>query len=266
MGSFEESLIYLETARAQLTQNEKEKLLNQKKKDWRKSRGPTDKNMMTPEETDGTSLQLKIEVTDAEVTLPSESKLYIIACKGNVYQSCGDDEQSMLQYMLGWNEAAALGEKDWTAIFINSIGLLSYYNLRYELAWKCFSLVTSFRGREYGPKSADTATSWNNTACCLLCMSRTSEARVLFEQARSVFVETLGDRHPRTLVSNKNCVKARRSQTIVQTQNMKANIAMRPDADRLLLGKDIHINAAPLVETKSKVSSVKSSKGKKKKK
>ena len=257
LGSYEESLIYLETARAQLTQTEKEKLMNKKKQDWRKSRGPTEKNM-----DEGSTLQHKIEVTDAEITLPSESKLYIIACKGNVYQSCGDDEQSMLQYMLGWNEASALGERDWEAIFINSIGLLSFYNLRYELAWKCFSLVTSFRGREYGPRSADTATSWNNTACCLLCMSRTSEARVLFEQARSVFVDALGDRHPRTLVSNKNCVKARRSQTIVHTHNIKANIAMRPDADRLLQGKDIMINAAPL-ETKSKVST--KSKGKKNK-
>ena len=269
LGSFEESLIYLETARAQLTQTERERLLNKKKQDWRKSRGPAEQNMIAAAEgqKDGSSLQQKIEVHDDEITLPSESKLYIIACKGNVYQSCGDDEQSMLQYMLGWNEAVALGEKDWAAVFINSIGLLSFYNLRYELAWKCFSLVTSFRGREYGPRSADTATSWNNTACCLLCMSRTSESRVLFEQARNVFVEALGDRHPRSLVANKNCVKARRSQTIVHTQNMKANIAMRPDADRLLLGKDIVINAAPLEsKTLSKVSTSKSKGGKKKKK
>ena len=25
--------------------------------------------------------------------------LYIVLCKGNVYQSCGDDEQAMLHYM-----------------------------------------------------------------------------------------------------------------------------------------------------------------------
>lgn len=262
LGSYEESLIYLETARAQLMQTEKEKLVTKKKQEWRKSRGPTEKAVTAVGEDKDGALQQKIEVTDEEITLPSEAKLYIIACKGNVYQSCGDDEQSMLQYMLGWNEATSLGEKDWEAIFINSIGLLSFYNLRYELAWKCFSLVTSFRGREYGPRSADTATSWNNTACCLLCMSRTSEARVLFEQARAVFVDSLGDRHPRTLVSNKNCVKARRSQTIVHTQNIKGNIALRPDADRLILGKDISINAAPL-ETKSKSSA--KLKGKKKK-
>jgi len=268
LGSYEESLKYLETARAQLTQAEREKQVDKKKTDWRKTRGASDKNLMA-DENDATTLEQKLEVNDSDIVVPAEPKLYIIACKGNVYQSCGDDEQSMLQYMLGWNEASALGEKDWEAIFINSIGLLSFYNLRYELAWKCFSLVTSFRSREYGIRSADTATSWNNTACCLLCMSRTSEARVLFEQARTVFVDALGDRHPRTLVSGKNCVKARRSQTIVHTQNMKANIAMRPDADRLLLGKDISINAAPL-EVKPKTSVASSgggkSKGKKKKK
>ena len=266
LGSYEESLKYLETARAQLTESEKEKRINKKKLEWRKVRGPTEKNVLAAEEKDATTLQQKLEVTDAEITIPAEAKLYIIACKGNVYQSCGDDEQSILQYMLGWNEAQSLGEKDWEAIFINSIGLLSFYNLRYELAWKCFSLVTSFRSREYGIRSADTATSWNNTACCLLCMSRTSEARVLFEQARTVFVDALGDRHPRTLVSNKNCVKAKRSQTIVHTQNMKANISMRPDADRLLLGKDITINATPPEVKVSAASSGSKTKSKKKKK
>ena len=258
LGSFEESLKYLETARVQLIQSEKDRIMTKKKQEWRKNGNESQKQLQIPNE--NISLQQKIEVTDDEIVIPSEAKLYIIACKGNVYQSCGDDEQSMLQYMSGWNEATALGERDWEAIFINSIGLLAFYNLHYELAWKCFSLVTSFRGREYGPRSADTATSWNNTACCLLCMSRTSEARVLFEQARTVFVEALGDRHPRTLVSNKNCVKAKRSQTIVHTQNIKANIAMRPDADRLLLGKDIVINALPLEDNSRIANSNKPSK------
>ena len=250
----------------QLVQTERDKLVNKKKQDWRKGRSSSNINASAASfeepSKDASTLQQKFEVKDFEISLPVESKLYIIACKGNVYQSCGDDEQSLLQYMTGWNEASAVREKDWEAVFINSIGLLAFYNLHYELAWKCFSLVTSFRSREYGPRSADTATSWNNTACCLLCMARTSDARVLFEQARSVFVDTLGDRHPRTIVATKNCVKAKKSQTIVQTQNMKANIAMRPDADRLLLGKDITINALTPLDTVS----ISTGKGKSKKK
>ena len=32
-------------------------------------------------------------------------EMYIVLCKGNVYQSCGDDEQSMLHYMEGFSKA-----------------------------------------------------------------------------------------------------------------------------------------------------------------
>lgn len=67
----------------------------------------------------------------------------------------------------------------------------------------------------------------------------------MFERARNIFAESLGSRHPRTVVSAKNCEKAKRSQTILQSQSIKANISMRSDADRLLLGKDIKINALP---------------------
>jgi hypothetical protein len=47
---------------------------------------------------------------------------------------------------------------------------------------------------------------------------------------------------------------------------MKANISMRPDADRLLLGKDITINATPPEVKVSAASSGSKTKSKKKKK
>jgi hypothetical protein len=76
-------------------------------------------------------------------------------------------------------------------------------------------------------------------------MGRKGAARVMFERARNVFGESLGSRHPRTVVSAKNCDKAKRSQTILNSQSIKANISMRSDSDRLLMGKDVTINAFP---------------------
>jgi len=76
---------------------------------------------------------------------PVEHELYIVICKGNVYQSSGDDEQALMQYMTGWERAVARGNPDWEVICINCVGLLCYFNLRYDLALKCFSEVAAYR-------------------------------------------------------------------------------------------------------------------------
>ena len=95
-------------------------------------------------------------------------------------------------------------------------------------------------------------------------MGRKGAARVLFERSKNIFAECLGSRHPRSVVSSKNCEKAKRSQTILNSQSVKANILMRSDADRLLTGKNMTINALPPVAPAK--STKKSSTGKKKKK
>lgn len=87
----------------------------------------------------------EIVVADSSVVVPLDVELYIIACKGNVYQSCGDDELSILQYLKGWSIAAERNERDWEVIFINSIGLLVYYNMQFALALKCFDIVCTYR-------------------------------------------------------------------------------------------------------------------------
>jgi hypothetical protein len=43
-----------------------------------------------------------------QAPIDPDLELYITVCKGNVYQSCGDDEQSLLQYLQGWSRAEAL--------------------------------------------------------------------------------------------------------------------------------------------------------------
>ena len=73
--------------------------------------------------------------------------MYITLCKGNVYQSCGDDEQSLLHYLEGWTAAQQQKDKDWEIICINSVGMLAYYNLRYDVALLCFHAVVNYRSQ-----------------------------------------------------------------------------------------------------------------------
>ena len=79
--------------------------------------------------------------------VPFDLDMYITACMGNVYQSSGDDEQALVQYSKGWEIAKSYDEADWAAVFLNSIGLVCYYNLRYELGYQCFTSVAAYRAK-----------------------------------------------------------------------------------------------------------------------
>jgi hypothetical protein len=72
-------------------------------------------------------------------------KMYITMCKGNVYQSCGDDEQSLIQYMDGYTRATLQKDYDWEIICLNSIGVLAFFNIRYDISLLCFHLVYEYR-------------------------------------------------------------------------------------------------------------------------
>jgi hypothetical protein len=204
------------------------------------------------------------EIIPSAVSMPIlDVELYIIICKGNVYQSCGDDEQSLLQYLEGWNKSKTAGNYDWEVVFLNAIGMLAYYNLRFDVGLMCFSVVTKYRAQNYGIESADTASAANNEACCLFCLHRKGEARVRFERSWNILCNTLGHRSPRAIAVWKNLEKARRSHGAMMTnmKNIKDSVELRADADKLLYGSEFFIKASIQVEGKKK----KGKKGKKKK-
>lgn len=243
LGSYEESIKFLEASRLELYDMKRKALVAKK--------GETD----APES--------KVDIADHDKVFDVE--MYIVICKGNVYQSCGDDEQSLLQYMEGLNKAKENKEKDWEIICLNSIGILAYYSLRYEVAFMCFSVVGLYRSAAYGQNSADTATAWNNEACSLYCMNKRRESRVRFEKAWNVTCKVLGHRAPRAIAMWKNLEKARRAHASIQNKkDLNASIGLRDDADRLLTGGEFIINAIPPEEKGGKKK--KGGKGSKKKK
>jgi hypothetical protein len=68
---------------------------------------------------------------------------------GNVYKSSGDDEQALRQYIQAWNRATEVKNSEWEVVCLNYIGIVCYFNLRYELALRCFTEVVAFRGKVY---------------------------------------------------------------------------------------------------------------------
>lgn len=168
-GNFEESLKFLEASRVQLLELERKLLLKQKQEDAEEERQRQLAELVEDEEEseaksakalkDLMENQAEIVVLDSEVNLPLELDMYITMCKSNVYQSCGDDEQAIICSLNGWTRAATYiqadegmisftkekGNKDWEIVCLNSLGLLAYYNLRYDVALRCFAKVASYR-------------------------------------------------------------------------------------------------------------------------
>ena len=241
LGSFEEAIMFFEAAKVQFTERAKQEALEAMGED-----------------------ELQEPVAPAKIPLALE--LYIMMGKGNVYRSCGEDEQSLLEYLAGWDRAKGANDRDWEHIFLNAIGSVAYYSIRYDIALLSFHAVSSFRQEEYGPDSADTATALNNEGCCLFGMGQRSEARLRFEKAWAIDSKVLGHRAPRTVMIWQNLERARRSAVAVDPTNQAAElrerIHMRPDSDRLLVGGKFTIKAIPPPSGKTKKSGKGGGKGK----
>ncbi|KAJ1427008.1 hypothetical protein B484DRAFT_397353 [Ochromonadaceae sp. CCMP2298] len=218
LGSFEDSLKFLEAARIQMRDLQNRALQEEKAGD-------------------------KEDARDSKL-MYMDLDMYVTLSKGNVYQSCGDDEQSLLNYLEGWAASVNFKDKDWEIICVNAIGMLAYYNLRYDVAILCFNAVVTYRAEAYGEDSPDTATAYNNEACCLYCLDKRGEARVRFEKAWNRVSKALGHRAPRAVTAWKNLEKARRAHAPIHNKkDLKESMQMRPDAGRLLFGGTFTIQA-----------------------
>lgn len=226
LGSYEESLKFLEASSIQLTdiQYRSKEIADQQ----RKSSSRT---------------------TTTTTTDFFDLEMYIVLCKGNVYQSCGDDEQSLLHYLEAFSKAGYRSDKEWELISLSCVGLLAYFNLRFDVSLLCFRSVALFREETYGNDNADTATAWNNEACCLYCLQKKGEARVRFERSWTTLSNTVGHRSPRAVTVWKNLEKARRSNAALSNRNdIAESISMRVDAEKLILGGSFTIQGLPPIE------------------
>lgn len=194
--------------------------------------------------------------------------MYILLCKGNVYQSCGDDEKSLLQYLDGLNLSKIFKNDDWEILCIHYIGILSYYNLRYEISLMSFHFVYEYRASVYSIDCVDTTIVVNNYGSVLYCMNFKKDSRLYFEKSWKVLTNLLGYRDTRCISIWKNLEKSRKIGGLnnsfsasggndQRSFNNKKNyydesIQLREDADKLILGGEFVINAIGPVENKKK--------------
>ena len=139
LGAFEDSLKFLEAARIQLADIE-HRTAEAEERSMALHGAGSSSNMMNA----GSDKKQQQHSSERKL-MYMDLDMYITLCKGNVYQSCGDDEQSLLHFMDGWAAAVHAQDRDWEVICLNSIGMLAYYNLRYDVALLCFHAVVNYR-------------------------------------------------------------------------------------------------------------------------
>jgi tetratricopeptide (TPR) repeat protein len=200
---------------------------------------------------------------------PVELHFFIILSKGNIYQTCGDDEQAIGHYLEGRTKAKDKKNKDWEIIFLNALGIMAYYNVQYQVSAICFKAVSLHRLKTNGEQSADTATTWNNEGCAFFNLNRKNDARMCFERSWNTLCQVLGHRSARVISVWKNLEKARRCHGLKPSAaDLGESVTRRPDAEQLLVGGVFTIKALPPPDNgkkkKKKKGGKKGGKGKKK--
>lgn len=88
------------------------------------------------------------------------------------------------------------------------MGSVLYHSNEYEFAGRCFLSARHHRESNIGPDHPDTATAYNNIACCMMKIGRLKEATDYFKLAYLIFVSELGSHHERTMTVQRNIRKS----------------------------------------------------------
>jgi tetratricopeptide (TPR) repeat protein len=153
---------------------------------------------------------------------------------GSVYQSCGQDEMALAEFMVfvlleeytnlrkeGKRYADTLNDDDPDkAIAYSCIGSVYVHLSQFELALEYFLICKDIREKVesvrvevlmvkvFGPHHVETASVLNNIAVCLQCLNKVSEALELYTSAYKILNAELGLDHPRTVLVSRNIAKA----------------------------------------------------------
>lgn len=153
------------------------------------------------------SIQTYIQAQDLWNELeevPINSTIYFRCAIGSVYESCGQDELALAEYMEAKRFADTLGDHHPDkALTYNCIGCVYQHMSQVDIAMEYFSKALELR-EKYLLDSVDYGVSLNNVGVCFHCKGKMAEAIALYEKAFKILCEHLGLNHPRTMLISRN--------------------------------------------------------------
>mmetsp|Transcript_749 Transcript_749/g.2490 ORF Transcript_749/g.2490 Transcript_749/m.2490 type:complete len:307 (-) Transcript_749:110-1030(-) len=138
--------------------------------------------------------------------IPISAYLFFRLAIGSVYESAGNDELALQQYMDAKRHAEQNLPKDHPdrALTYSCIAQIYFHLREFEMARTFFNRARELRVVLQGVNHVDSAVSYNNVAVCLHALGEFQEAISLYNKAMIVFRQELGINHPRSTVVQRN--------------------------------------------------------------
>merc|ERR1712187_692755 len=105
-------------------------------------------------------------------------------------------------------DALPAGHPD-AAVVWCGLGRVAFHAGCQDLAARCLSKARRIREKSIGGDTIETATTYNNLACCLSYLGRVMEAVAHLELALEILRTLAGEMHPRTQVAVRNLAKVK---------------------------------------------------------
>eukprot|EP00434_Breviolum_minutum_P045010 symbB.v1.2.040269.t1/scaffold7113.1/size13259/2 len=128
--------------------------------------------------------------------LPPQAMVFFFCEMASLHSALQEDE------LLSPHDANA-------AMVWGGLGRVAFYSGSFEAAARLYMRARSIREKALGGDTIDTATAYNNLACCLAALDRPVEAAAYSELSVEILKELAGEDHPRTHTAMRNLGKVR---------------------------------------------------------
>jgi len=143
-------------------------------------------------------------------SLPPEASIFFFVELASLHAAVREDEfaAQLLWRARGPTERLPSNHPDAAAVWC-SLGRMAYLGGAFDAAARCTEKGRWIRERTLGGDTVETATSYNNLACCLFALCRPLEALAYLELAEELLRVLAGEEHPRTQTALRNLEQAR---------------------------------------------------------
>jgi len=141
--------------------------------------------------------------------LVSEVNLFFLCELASLHSAIHEDELAaqLFWYARPYSDHMPANHPD-TAVVWCGIGRVAFHSKSYDIAARSMARARRIRERTIGEDTVETATSYNNLACCLTALNRPLEAAALLELSGELLKVLLGTDHPRTQTALRNLEKS----------------------------------------------------------
>ncbi|KAL9642537.1 hypothetical protein ABK040_011104 [Willaertia magna] len=140
--------------------------------------------------------------------LTPQQMIFFRCAIGSVYESAGNDELALSEYLEAKKFADIIDHPD-SAFPYSCVGGVYFHLGQFQLSLKYYTKTLEIRKTHLDDYHVDIAIALNNIAVCQQCLSNISEAHLLYKQSYEILKERLGQNHPRTCTVVRNMARAK---------------------------------------------------------